>query len=73
MHPREVFEPAVRNLAAQIILSHNHPSGDPSASEEDIKLTKNLIEAGKILGIEIIDHVILTKNNYISLKEKGII
>ena len=73
VHPREVFEPAVRNLAAQIILSHNHPSGDPTASAEDIKLTNNLVEAGKILGIEVIDHVILTKNNYISLKEKGII
>ena len=73
VHPREVFEPAVRNLAAQIILSHNHPSGDPSPSEEDLKLTRQLIDAGKILGIEIIDHVILTKNNYTSLKEKGII
>ena len=71
VHPREVFEPAVRNLAAQIILSHNHPSGDPSPSEEDIKLTRQLIEAGKILGIEIIDHVIVTKDNYQSLKEKG--
>ncbi len=73
VHPREVFEPAVHNLAAQIILSHNHPSGDPSPSEEDIKLTKQLIEAGKILGIEIIDHVIITKDNYQSLKEKGVI
>lgn len=73
VHPREVFEPAVRNLAAQIILSHNHPSGDPSASDEDIKLTRQLIEAGKILGIEVIDHVILSKDSYLSLKEREII
>src|SRR3989338_900258 len=72
VHPREVFEPAVRNLAAQIILSHNHPSGDPSASEEDIKLTKNLIEAGKILGIEIIDHVIVSQKGFVSMKEKAL-
>ena len=72
VHPREVFEPAVRNLAAQIILSHNHPSGDPSPSEEDIKLTRQLIEAGKILGIEIIDHVIVSEKGFVSIKEKAL-
>lgn len=72
VHPREVFEPAIRNLAAQIILSHNHPSGDPSASEEDIKLTRQLIEAGKILGIEIIDHVIVSEKGFVSMKEKAL-
>jgi DNA repair protein RadC len=73
VHPREVFEPAVRNLAAQIILAHNHPSGETDPSEEDIKLTKRLVEAGKILGIEVIDHIIVAKDKYTSFKNKGLI
>ncbi|MDH7476678.1 MAG: DNA repair protein RadC [Microgenomates group bacterium] len=72
VHPREIFEPAIRNLAAQIILSHNHPSGNPEPSKDDFLLTKRLIKAGEILGIEVIDHVIVTKNNYFSMKEKGL-
>jgi DNA repair protein RadC len=73
VHPREVFEPAVRNLAAQIILAHNHPSGDPEPSEDDLEVTKRLIECGKILGIEVIDHIIITKTGFISFKEKKLI
>ena len=73
VHPREVFEPAVRSLAAQIILAHNHPSGDPEPSEDDITVTKRLIEAGKIMGIEVIDHIIIVKNGYFSFKEKNLI
>lgn len=73
VHPREVFEPAVRNLAAQIILAHNHPSGDPEPSEDDLEITKRLVEAGKILGIEIVDHIIITKTGFISFKEKNLI
>lgn len=73
VHPREVFEPAVRNLAAQIILAHNHPSGDPEPSEDDLEITKRLVEAGKILGIEVIDHLIITKTGFISFKEKNLI
>jgi len=73
VHPREVFEPAVRNLAAQIILAHNHPSGDPEPSEDDLEITKRLIESGKILGIEVVDHIIITKNNFFSFKEKKLI
>jgi len=73
VHPREVFEPAVRNLAAQIILAHNHPLGDPEPSEDDLEITKRLVESGKILGIEIIDHIIIAKTDFISLKEKGLI
>jgi len=73
IHPREVFEPAVSHLAAQIIISHNHPSGDPSPSEEDIEVTKRLIQVGEILGIEIIDHVIVTEKEFFSMKEKKII
>ena len=73
VHPREVFEPAVRNLAAQIILAHNHPSGDPEPSEDDLEITKRLVESGKILGIEVIDHIIITKTGFISFKEKNLL
>lgn len=73
VHPREVFEPAVRNLAAQIILAHNHPSGDPEPSEDDLEITKRLVEAGKILGIEIVDHIIVVKNGFLSFKEKNLL
>lgn len=73
VHPREVFEPAVKNLAAQIILAHNHPSGDPEPSEDDLEITKRLVESGKILGIEVVDHIIITKTGFISFKEKNLI
>lgn len=71
VHPREVFEPAIRNSTSQIIVSHNHPSDDVSPSEEDISITKRLIEAGKIIGIAVIDHVIVGKSRYLSMKAKG--
>jgi len=71
IHPREVFEPAVRNLAAQIIVAHNHPSGSLEPSNEDISVTKRLHEAGKILGIELTDHIIVAKGGYTSLTERG--
>jgi len=73
VHPREVFEPAVRNLTAQIILAHNHPSGDPTPSEDDLEITKRLVESGKILGIEVIDHIIVAKNDFFSFKERKLI
>lgn len=73
VHPREVFEPAVKNLAAQVILAHNHPSGDTEPSEDDLEITKRLTEAGKILGIEVVDHIIVTKNNFLSFKEGGLL
>ena len=66
IHPREVFEPAVRNLAAQIIIAHNHPSGNLEPSKEDLEITQKLIESGKILGIEILDHIIVSQNKYFS-------
>src|SRR3989339_2176866 len=69
VHPREVFEPAVRHLAAQAIVAHNHPSGNPEPSKEDLEITQKLVEAGKILGIEILDHVIVSKTNHFSFKE----
>ena len=73
VHPREVFEPAVRYLAAQIVLAHNHPSGDPEPSEDDLLLTKKLVESGKILGIEVFDHIIVAKDGFFSFKNKGLI
>jgi len=73
VHPREVFEPAVRLLAACIIVAHNHPSGNLEPSKEDLEVTQKLVESGKILGIEVIDHVIVTNKNYLSLHEEGLI
>ena len=73
VHPREVFEPAVSLRAASIIVAHNHPSGNLEPSREDIEITKQLVEAGKILNIQIIDHVIITKIGFTSTKKKGII
>jgi DNA repair protein RadC len=73
VHPREVFEPAVRNLAASVIVSHNHPSGCLEPSDEDLSLTKRLVQAGKLLGIELLDHVIVTKAGFMSFKEKNLI
>jgi DNA repair protein RadC len=72
VHPREVFEPAIKHSTAQIILAHNHPSGDPAPSPEDIEITHRIVEAGKILGIEVLDHVIVTKDSFMSLKGKGV-
>lgn len=71
VHPREVFKDAIRRHAASIIVAHNHPSGDTEPSEEDIKITKRLSEAGRIMGIELLDHIIITNNHYYSFKEKG--
>ncbi|RPJ05549.1 MAG: hypothetical protein EHM36_08160, partial [Deltaproteobacteria bacterium] len=73
VHPREVFKDAITHSAASVILAHNHPSGDPEPSEDDLKITKKLVESGKILGIEVIDHIIVGKNNFYSFREKGLI
>lgn len=71
-HPREVFHEAVSHSAAAIIVVHNHPSGDPTPSEEDRALTRRLVEAGKIVGIEVLDHLIIGDGRWVSLKEKGL-
>ena len=71
VHPREVFKDAITHSAASVVLAHNHPSGDPEPSEDDIEITKKLVESGKILGIEVIDHIIIGKNDYYSFKAKG--
>ncbi|MEG6584544.1 RadC family protein [Dendrosporobacter sp. 1207_IL3150] len=73
VHPRELFKEAINYSAASVILVHNHPSGDPSPSREDIELTQKLVNAGKFLEISVLDHVIIGDNKYVSLKEKGII
>ncbi len=73
VHPREVFKKAIKENIAQIIISHNHPSGDSKPSEEDISTTNRLVEAGKLVGISIIDHLIVTSDEYFSFKESGII
>jgi DNA repair protein RadC len=71
VHPREVFREAVALQAAGLILFHNHPSGDPTPSREDLELTRRLREAGRIMGIDILDHIILGAGRFTSLKEKG--
>ncbi len=73
VHPREVFKVAIDNLAAGIVLVHNHPSGNPLPSDEDIKVTKKLTEAGKIFDIKIMDHIIVAGNNFTSFVEKRLI
>ena len=70
VNPREVFQKALLANAVSIIVMHNHPSGDPTPSREDIEVTKRLVEAGKIVGVEVLDHIIIG-DRYSSLKEKG--
>ncbi len=72
VHPREVFREAISASAASVILAHNHPSEDTTPSEDDIKLTKRLAEAGELMGIEVLDHVIIGGNSYLSLKREGL-
>ncbi len=73
VHPREVFAEAIKNKAASVVFVHNHPSGDPEPSEDDLVITKKLVESGKILGIEVIDHIIVTKDKFFSFKSKKLI
>lgn len=73
VHPREIFKEAINKSSDKIIISHNHPSGDPTPSKEDINITLRIKECGKLIGIELLDHIIIGKNNFISLKEKGFI
>jgi len=73
VHPREVFKRAIRRSSAAIILAHNHPSGDPSPSREDIQVTRRLIEVGDLVGIKVLDHIIIGDGRFISLKQEGAI
>lgn len=70
VHPREVFIPALKHYAAQVIIVHNHPSGNPQPSEEDIRVTQRLVKAGELIDIEVIDHIIVSGNDYFSFKRK---
>nr|WP_274377130.1 DNA repair protein RadC [Desulfofalx alkaliphila] len=72
VHPREVFKIAIKKSAAGMILLHNHPSGDPSPSKEDIAITKRIMESGEILGVSVLDHLIIGDGKFASLKEKGL-
>lgn len=71
VHPREVMKSAILSNAASIIVGHNHPSGLPEPSKEDIEVTRRLAETGKIIGIDVLDHIIVGDESFISLKEKG--
>lgn len=73
IHPREVFEPAIKHLASHVILAHNHPSGSLEPSDEDMAVTKRLVDSGRLLGIEVLDHVIVTRGEYMSFKEKNLL
>ncbi|OMD43039.1 RadC family protein [Paenibacillus odorifer] len=72
VHPREVFKAAVKRSSAAIIAIHNHPSGDPTPSREDIALTERLVNAGEIIGVQLLDHLIIANENYCSMKERGL-
>ncbi len=71
VHPRELFKEAFRRSAASMICLHNHPSGNPEPSREDIEVTRRLVECGRILGVDVLDHIIIGDKRYVSLKEKG--
>lgn len=73
VHPREVFQPAVSHAAASVVLAHNHPSGDVSPSQDDIDLTRRLLQAGEIMGIDVLDHLIIGADDFLSLKERGLL
>jgi len=73
VHPREIFNEALKQNAASVILVHNHPSGDSEPSEDDLLVTKRIIEAGKVMGIDVLDHIIITKTHVFSFKEKKLI
>lgn len=72
VHPREVFRPAIKDNAASIIIAHNHPSGSLEPSSQDIAITKQLKDAGSIIGISVLDHIIVTKKGHVSMRERGL-
>jgi DNA repair protein RadC len=73
VHPREVFRPAILAAAASIIVAHNHPSGDPEPSEEDIAITRRLAQVGELVGIALLDHVVVAARGVVSLRERGLL
>ncbi len=73
VHPREVFEPALLLHSASVIVAHNHPSGELEPSKEDREVTERLVEAGKLMGIDVLDHIIMTKSSFLSFQQKGLL
>ena len=73
VHPREVFREAIQQSSASIVCVHNHPSGDPTPSREDLEVTHRLMDAGEVIGIDVLDHVIVGRDGYVSMKEGGLI
>lgn len=73
LHPREVFYEAIQAQAACVVVVHNHPSGDPAPSQEDVSLTHQLFEAGELIGITLLDHIIVAGNDFVSMKDKGLL
>lgn len=71
VHPREVFRAAIKKSSASIICVHNHPSGDPTPSPQDLDVTKRLVEAGELIGIDVLDHIIIGDTSFLSMKQKG--
>ena len=71
VHPREVFRYAIKEAAASVLFIHNHPSGDTNPSKDDLTITKRLVETGRIVGINVLDHIIISDGKYLSLMEKG--
>lgn len=72
VHPREVFKAAILNNAASVILAHNHPSNDSTPSRDDIDLTRRMVQAGELIGIEVLDHIIVTPNSFLSMKQANL-
>ncbi len=73
VHPREVFYPAIRHKAMSIVLAHNHPSGDPTPSPQDYEVTVKLVEVGRLIGIQVNDHIIVGENSYVSMRQEGLL
>ncbi len=73
VHPREIFKAAILANAASVVLCHNHPSGDPTPSPADLQLTRRLAKAGDLLGIEVLDHVVVTATDFVSMRDRGIL
>ncbi|KPK02878.1 MAG: DNA repair protein RadC [Nitrospira bacterium SG8_35_4] len=73
VHPREVFRYAIKEAAASVLFVHNHPSGDPDPSRDDIEITRRLVETGRVIGIQVLDHIVISDGKYVSLMEKGYI
>jgi DNA repair protein RadC len=73
VHPREMFKEVIRRSSAAVIVVHNHPSGDPTPSQDDVAVTKRLVEAGELLGIQVLDHIIVGDNRYVSFREQGLL